>query len=335
VQRRAVRRLTLAAGLLVLLLLIGTTGYTLIVGMSLIDAIYMVVITISTVGFGEIVPLNPAGRLFTVALIGSGAGLVAFTFSGAAEFVLSGEWQEYLDQRRRQRMVEQLSGHTIICGYGRIGRHVADELHAQGLPFVILDLDAARVERVRHRGYLALQGNAANEEYLQSAGIARASSLISAASSDAENVFIVLTARSMREDIVIVARANFDESEDKLLRAGATRVILPYRICGRRMATLISRPGVADFLDEVMHANKLELLIDQVVLEASSSLVGQTLGAANLRSRLGITVLALGRPGERVDISPGAHALLVPDTLVIALGTRDQLQALALLARQG
>ncbi len=334
-QRRAVRRLTLAAGLLVLLLLIGTTGYTLIVGMSLIDAIYMVVITISTVGFGEIVPLNPAGRLFTVALIGSGAGLVAFTFSGAAEFVLSGEWQEYLDQRRRQRMVEQLSGHTIICGYGRIGRHVADELHAQGLPFVILDLDAARVERVRHRGYLALQGNAANEEYLQSAGIARASSLISAASSDAENVFIVLTARSMREDIVIVARANFDESEDKLLRAGATRVILPYRICGRRMATLISRPGVADFLDEVMHANKLELLIDQVVLEASSSLVGQTLGAANLRSRLGITVLALGRPGERVDISPGAHALLVPDTLVIALGTRDQLQALALLARQG
>lgn len=335
VQRRAVRRLTLAAGLLVLLLLIGTTGYTLIVGMSLIDAIYMVVITISTVGFGEIVPLNPAGRLFTVALIGSGAGLVAFTFSGAAEFVLSGEWQEYLDQRRRQRMVEQLSGHTIICGYGRIGRHVADELHAQGLPFVILDLDAVRVERVRHRGYLALEGNAANEEHLQSAGIARASSLISAASSDAENVFIVLTARSMREDIVIVARANFDESEDKLLRAGATRVILPYRICGRRMATLISRPGVADFLDEVMHANKLELLIDQVVLEASSSLVGQTLGAANLRSRLGITVLALGRPGERVDISPGAHALLVPDTLVIALGTRDQLQAFALLARQG
>ncbi len=335
VQRRAVRRLTFAAGSLVLLLLVGTTGYILIEGMSLIDAFYMVVITISTVGFGEIVPLNPFGRLFTIGLIGSGAGLVAFTLSGAAEFVLSGEWQEYLDQRRRQRMVEQLSGHTIICGYGRIGRHVADELHAQGLPFVVLDLDAARVERVRHRGYLALVGNAANEEYLQSAGIARASSLISAANSDAENVFIVLTARSMRSDIVIVARANFDESEDKLLRAGATRVILPYRICGRRMATLISRPGVADFLDEVMHANNLELLIDQVTLERNSSLVGQTLGAANLRSRLGITVLALGRPGERVDISPGAHALLAPNTVMIALGTREQLQALVILARQG
>ncbi|MEI7646419.1 MAG: NAD-binding protein [Chloroflexales bacterium] len=335
VQRRAVQRLAFAAGSLVLLLLIGTTGYTLIEGMSLINALYMVVITISTVGFGEISPLTSAGRLFTIGLIGSGAGLVAFTLSGAAEFILSGEWQEYLDQRRRQRMVEQLNGHTIICGYGRIGRHVADELHAQGMPFVVLDLDAVRVERVRHRGYLALQGNAANEEYLQSAGIDRASSLISVANSDAENVFIVLTARSMRPDIVIVARANFDESEDKLLRAGASRVILPYRICGRRMATLISRPGVADFLDEVMHTSNLELLIDQVVLDIGSTLVGQTLGDANLRSRLGITVLALGRPGERVDISPGAQALLTSGSSLIALGTRDQLQALAALARQG
>jgi voltage-gated potassium channel len=335
VQHRAVRRLTFAAGSLVLLLLVGTAGYTLIEGMSLINALYMVVITISTVGFGEIHPLTAAGRLFTIGLIGSGAGLAAFTLSGAAEFVLSGEWQEYLDQRRRLRMVEQLSGHTIICGYGRIGRHVADELHAQGLPFVVLDLDPVRVERVRHRGYLALQGNAANEENLHSVGISRAGSLVSTANSDAENVFIVLTARSMRPDIVIVARANFDESEDKLLRAGATRVILPYRICGRRMATLISRPGVADFLDEVMHANDLELLIDQVVLGTGSPLAGQTLGTANLRSLLGITVLALGRPGERVDISPGSHALLAPDSLLIALGTREQLQALAALARQG
>lgn len=334
-RRRAVRRLSFAAGSLCLLLGVGTAGYMLIEGMSLIDALYMVVITISTVGFGEIDPLGPAGRLFTIGLIGAGAGLVAFTLSGAAEFILSGEWQEYLEQRRRRHMVDQLGGHTIICGYGRVGRHVADELHAQGLPFVVMDLDPARIERVRHSGYLALQGNAANEENLQAAGIARAGSLVSAANSDAENVFIVLTARSLRPDMVIVARANYDESEEKLRRAGATRVILPYRICGRRMAALIARPGVADFLDEVMHANKLELLIDQVVLDPDSPIVGQTLGAANLRSRLGITVLAIGRPGEQVNISPGVQMVLTAGSVLIALGTRDQLQALGALAREG
>lgn len=333
VQRRAVRRLVFAAGSLTLLLIIGTAGYALIEGMSLVNSLYMAVITISTVGFGEINPLGPAGRLFTIGMIGAGAGLVAFTLSGAAEFVLSGEWQKYLEERRRQHMVEQLSDHTIICGYGRIGRHVADELHAQGLPFVVLDLDPVRVERVRHRGYLALQGNAANEETLLSVGVDRAGSLVSTANTDAENVFIVLTARSMRPDMVIVARANFDESEDKLLRAGATRVILPYRICGRRMAALISRPGVADFLDEVMHASGLELLIDQVMLVAGSPIAGETLGSANLRSRLGVTVLAVGRPGERVDISPGVQTVLAPGSMLIALGTRDQLQALAALAR--
>nr|WP_255604396.1 potassium channel protein [Oscillochloris sp. ZM17-4] len=314
-------------------MLVGTAGYALIEGMSWIDALYMVVITVSTVGFGEINPLTPAGRLFTIGLIGAGAGLVAFTLSGAAEFILSGEWQEYLDQRRRQHMVEQLSEHTIICGYGRIGRHVADELHAQGLPFVVLDMNEAKVEHVRHKGYLALRGNAANEEDLESAGIARAGSLVSTANSDAENVFIVLTARSMRPDMVIVARANFDESEDKLLRAGATRVILPYRICGRRMAALISRPGVADFLDEVMHASGLELLIDQVMLDPGSPLAGQTLGTANLRSRFGVTVLAVGPPGDRVDISPGVQTVLAPGSMLIALGTRVQLQALAAIAR--
>lgn len=332
-QRRALRRLIFATGSLTALLLFGTIGYILIEGMSVIDALYMVVITVSTVGFGEINPLSPAGRLFTIGLIGAGAGLVAFALSGAAEFIFSGEWQEYLQQRRRQHMVEHLDQHTIICGYGRIGRHVADELHAQRLPFVVLDMDPVRVERVRHLGYLALLGNAANEHDLRIAGIDRAASLVATANSDAENVFIVLTARSMRPDMVIVARANFDESEDKMLRAGASRVILPYRICGRRMAALIARPGVADFLDEVMHASNLELLIDQVMLEAGSALSGQTLGVADLRAQLGITVLALGRPGERVDTSPGAQTELLPGSLLIALGTRDQLQELAVLAR--
>lgn len=333
VQRRTTRRLLTAAVALTTLLTVGTAGYQLIEGMSLIDALYMAVITISTVGFGEIEPLSPLGRLFTIGLIVGGGGVAAYALTSVAEFIVSGEWQEQMQRRRRRRMLERLSGHTIVCGYGRVGRHVADELHAQGQPFVVLDLSADKVERVRAAGYLAHQGNAANEAHLRQVGIERAGSLVATASSDAENVFIVLTARAMRPDLVIVARANFDESEEKLLRAGANRVILPYRICGRRMATLLSRPGVADFLDEVMHASKLEFLIDQVQLADASILVGQTLGEANLRSRFGITVLAFQMPNGRIDTSPGADMVLCQGGSLIALGTREQLQALAGLAQ--
>lgn len=333
VFRRASRRLILAVLSLMLLLVIGTVGYHLIEGMSLVDALYMTVITISTVGFGEIKPLSSAGRLFTVGLIGAGAGLAAFTLSGAAEFILSGDWRAYLEQRRRRAMIHHLTAHTIICGYGRVGRHVAAELHTQKIPFVIIDLSMEKAERARHAGYLALQGNAANEMHLREAGIERAGSLVAAVNSDAENVFIVLTARSMRPDMVIVSRANFDESEEKMLRAGATRVIQPYRICGRRMAALIARPGVADFLDAVMHANNLELLIDQVTIAPRSSLVGRTLGEANLRAQLGITVLALQEPGGTIDASPGAGTLLKIGSLLVAMGTPDQLHNLAILAQ--
>lgn len=333
--RRAVQRITTTLVSITLLLGVGTTGYQLIEGMSLIDALYMSVITISTVGFGEIEPLGPAGRLFTIGLIMAGAGLLAYTFSTTADFLISGDWRFYFEQRRKRKMLSLLSGHTIVCGYGRVGRHVADELHAQKSPFVVLDMSAEKVERVRHRGYLALQGNAANESDLRTAGIERAGSLVATASSDAENVFIVLTARAMRPDLVIVARANFDESEEKLLRAGATRVILPYRICGRRMATLLSRPGVADFLDEVMHASSLEFLIDQIELSGGSSLIGQSLGQASLRQRFGITVLAFKNPEGRIDTSPGADITLQAGGTLIALGTRDQLQALMGLAAPG
>lgn len=332
-RRRALRRLLIAAAALSGLLAVGTAGYHLLAEMTLIDALYMAVITISTVGFGEIQPLGPDGRLFTIALIVGGGGVAAYALTTLAEFFLSGDLQAYISHRRRQMQVDQLAGHTIVCGYGRVGRHVADELKAHGQRFVVLDLSDEKVEKVRHAGYLALRGNGANEEALRAAGIERAAGLVATASSDAENVFIVLTARAMRPDLVIVARANYDESEDKLRRAGADRVILPYRICGRRMAAVLSRPGVADFLDEVMHASNEEFLVDQVPIGVGSPIAGCTLGEANLRSRLGVTVLALLAPDAPIDTSPGAGSLLPPGGTLIALGTREQLQRLAALAR--
>jgi voltage-gated potassium channel len=332
-RARAVRRLSTAAVILVFLLAVGTAGYQTLEGMSLIDALYMTVITISTVGFGEIDPLGPGGRLFTIGLIMAGAALGGFALSTAVDVAFSSDWRAYFEQRRRVSMLASLCGHTIICGYGRMGRHVSDELHAQGRPFVVIDPKPEKVEVVSQKGYLAMQGNGANEIDLCTAGIERARSLVATANSDAENVFIVLTARSLRPDMVIVARANYDDSEQKLLRAGATRVIQPYRLSGRRMAAVLERPGVADFLDEVMHAGSLELLIDQVDLALGAPLAGQTLGDVNLRSRLGITVLALRAPGGRLTMAPGAETMLEPGSALIALGTPEQLQALGAMAR--
>ncbi len=331
-RRRAISRLVLAGGILLSLLGAGTAGYHLLAGMSLIDALYMTVITISTVGFGEIAPLGPGARLFTIGLILAGASLAAFSLSIAVDVAVSGDWHVYFEHRRRLMMLAKLNTHTIICGYGRMGRHVADELHAQRRAFVVIDPLPTKVEHVRQLGYLALQGNGANETDLRTAGIERARSLVATANSDAENVFIVLTARSLRPDLVIVARANYDDSEEKLLRAGATRVIQPYRLSGRRMAAVLDRPGVADFLDEVMHANSLELLIDQVDLCPGAKIAGQTLGNANLRSLLGITILALRLPDGRFNTRPGANTVLEPGMALIALGTPEQLQALAALA---
>jgi voltage-gated potassium channel len=229
-------------------------------------------------------------------------------------------------------MLAQLSNHVIVCGYGRVGRNVAHELKAEGLPFVVIDPNAEKIASIQEDGYLALHGNASNEQHLKEAGIERARGLVAAANSDAENVFIVLTARSMRKDLLIVARANYEESEPKLLKAGSNRLILPYRIAGHRMVTMLVRPDVANFLDEVTHATGLELLLEQIHLKPASALVGKTLAQAQLRGKLGITVLACKPPGEKPDTKPGPDTILRANAQIIALGTRDQLRELEKLA---
>ncbi|NJM07978.1 potassium channel protein, partial [Candidatus Gracilibacteria bacterium] len=274
------------------------------------------------------------GRLFTIGLILAGAGIVAYVFSSTASFFFSVDWQNIWLARRRQHMIAELNQHTIVCGYGRIGKHLTDELLREKRAFIIIDPDPAKIEHVRAKGFLALEGNAADEDLLAHAGIRRASNLVATANSDAENVFIVLTARSLRPDLLIVARANYDDSEPKLRRAGADRVIQPYRICGRRMASIIARPGVADFFDEVMHADNLELLLDEIVLAATSSLCGSTLVEAQLRSRFGVTVLAGSQPGSPLSANLEAETKLQPGVRLIVLGTREQIQALASAARQ-
>jgi voltage-gated potassium channel len=326
-RRRISHRFAITLLTMIGLLIIGVSGYRLLEGMNFVDALYMTITTITTVGFGEVQPLSPLGRLFTIGLIIAGVSIAAYALGSVAQFVVSGDWQIYLQERRRRNMLEQLKEHIIVCGYGRVGKSVVHQLCAEKLQFVVIESEAERVAHLRDLGHLALHGNAANEELLRTAGIDRARGLVACAGTDAENVYIVLTARGLRPDLSIVARANYEESESKLLRAGATRVMLPSNIAGRRMVTMLVRPEVSDYLDVISHASDLELLVEQISIAETSVLANKMLAEAELGPRWGITVLACAAQG-RLNLRPGADTVIEPGIRLIVLGTRDQLQEL-------
>jgi voltage-gated potassium channel len=317
---------------LVLLVCLGTAGYRILEGFDLLDSLYMTVITLTTVGFGELHALSPAGRIFTILLILGGGGVAAYTVTASVEYLVSGQWRAQWDARRRRKMLDTLNRHVIVCGFGRVGRFVAQDLKSEGVPFVVLEKEAERMEHTRRFGYLALQGNAANEALLEQAGIRRARGLVAAVDSDAENVYITLTARGLNPDLNIIARANFEESESKLLRAGANRVLLPYSISGRRMVTMLLHPEISDFLEEVAHAGGMELLLEQVKLGQASKLAGLTLAEAKSRLQLNVSVLAYKNPGAAANQRPGPETRFLEGMQIFAFGTRDDLRLLSELA---
>jgi voltage-gated potassium channel len=321
-----------AAVALVLLLVLGVAGYHWLEGFNFIDSLYMTVITMSTVGFGEVHPLSPAGRLFTIGLIVGGVVLAAYAVSMGVEVLVSGEWSVQWQERRKKRMLADLNQHVIVCGFGRVGRFVTQELRAEKIPYLVIEKDPERAALAERLGNLVLMGNGANEGLLHEAGIDRARGLVAAVDSDAENMYITLTARGLAPNLDIISRANFDDSESKLLRAGATKVILPYRISGRRMVTMLVRPDVADFLDEVAHAGGMELLLEQVCVAEGSMLVGLTLADARAKTNLDVTVLAYKSPGATMNTRPGPDTVLTAGMQILALGTQEQLKELIRLA---
>jgi len=319
-------RLILALVSFLALILVGTSGYHWLEGMTVINALYMTVITISTVGFGEVRELSSAGRIFTIFLILGGGGIAAYSLSVTAEFFMSGQWRRILEKRRHSRMLSKLTDHVIVCGFGRVGRRVSNELTQEGVPFIVVDINPERIEHARELNYVAVVGNAANETMLNEAGIETARSLIACVNSDAENVFIILTARSLNADTLIIARANYEDSEPKMKRAGANRTIVPYDISGKRMVTMLMRPNVADFLDEVAHVGGMELLLEQIHISPESPFAGKTLLEMNVRSSMGITVLACRHTDGRFETHPGPETMIEPDGILLVLGTRDQLR---------
>jgi voltage-gated potassium channel len=314
--------------LLVAVLAGGTAGYMLIEGWNVWDAFYMTVTTVATVGYGEVHPLSPRGRLFTVALIFGGVGTAFYTATLLATIIVEGGLHQRLQSRRTVRMLEQIKDHFIVCGYGRIGSIIAAELHQQGVPLAVIERDPDRVRQAVDRGWLALEADASREEVLARAGIHRARGLITAVGTDAENVFTVLTARVMRPDLFIIARVESDDAEHKLRRAGADRVISPYQIGATQMVQTALRPAVVEFFHLATSSERLDLSMEQVHIKDDSPLANQTIVDAGIRQKFGVIVVGIKRAGGGMDFNPPAEAVMRPGDELVVLGRTESVKAL-------
>ena len=324
----APRSSLLTAGLsLAALITFGVTGYMLITGMGLTDALYMTVTTLSTVGFREVVPLGPGGQWFTMLLIVGGIGIVFYSASLVARDLIEGELRRGYGRRRVQRQIQQMADHVIVCGFGRMGRAVCKELAAKPVPFVVIDRDVEALRHAEAEGFPCIPGEASDDAVLESAGIKRARGLVTALSNDADNVYVVLSARELNPAVLIVARGEDERGRRKMLHAGATRVVSPYAIGGHRMAHALLRPAVLDVLDLATHSHDLELQIEELAVEAGAFCAGATLGASGLREPHGVIVIAVKR-GEEMRFNPDADTRIEVGDRLVLMGPRDTLSEL-------
>jgi voltage-gated potassium channel len=339
--------LALAVTLLIVATVSGTVGYMILGDASALDALYMTVITIAAVGYSEYIALEGSARLFTLVLIIFGVGSMTLVVVSGLDFVLEGHLEDLLGRRRMDRELARLNNHTIVCGFGQVGRHVALSLIADEEPVVVVDINRDRVESARAHEMLAVEGDAAQEETLVRVGIANARAVVACVHDDAENVLISLTAKGLNPHAFVIARIKRDENEAKVRRAGADRVIAPAAIGGRRIATLVTRPGVVDFLDVITHGTEEDLVLEEVVVLPGGPLDGRTLRQLQMRERYGVTVLAVQSHGQSTNVAsrephegPSAEPRpintgLDPDTrlragdLLVVIASRNALSHLA------
>jgi voltage-gated potassium channel len=321
------RRLLVALVGLVLVLVAGTIGYA-SYGLSLLDSVFQTVITVSTVGFGEARPFGPGEKIFTIVLILVGVATAAYTFGVALDTLVEGYLGGTFGRRRMERRMENMRGHMIICGWGRVGQAIA-RWSPPGAQLVVVDSSPERVATVK---VPYVHGDATDEEVLRAAGIDRAQVLVTALNTDADNLYVTLTARSMAPELFIVSRAGSETAVRKLVQAGADRVVNPQDLGGARMAALAFQPHVAEFLDVVMHDGSLEFRLEQVEVPLGSPLAGETLRSARVHERTGTLVLAMRHPGKQFRTNPPPTAEIVAGDVLIVIGDAEQVAALRALA---
>lgn len=306
----------------------GTAGYVLIEGWPLRDAIYMTVITLSTVGYHEVAPLSPAGRIFTIALIVSGVSFFFYLAGNIIQFLVEGRIREILGRRKLEKKILGLKGHYIICGYGRVGSSICNALDTKPLEIVVIERDASRVAKLHERRILHVPGEATDEENLIKAGISRARGLIAALKTDADNVFVTLSARQLNPDLFILARAAEEQSEKKILAAGANQVVCPYRMGAHRMAQTILRPTVTDFLDLTTADATRDIQMEEMPVYPASTLINVALQDSGIRKQFDLIIVAVKKTTGEILFNPSAQTTLEAGDTIIAIGAMKHLEKL-------
>jgi len=312
--------------LLTAIIAFGTVGYYIFEEMPLFEAFYMTIITISTVGFSEIRPLTVVGRSITLVVIVLGISVGTYTIGIIVRWFVEGELSKIFGRRKLQKQMADLKNHFIICGFGRIGRIICQELYEDKIEFVVIEQNASVIEEIAAEKYLFLEMDATSEEALMAAGILKAKGLVTAVNSDANNVFITLTAKGLRPDIFVLARSSEEKNEAKLNKAGATKVVSPYMIGARRMAHVLKRPTVVDFIDIATMGNRLGLIMEEALIDSKSRFTGKNLIDSRLRQDFGVIIVAIKKLSGEMIFNPMPLETLEAGDVIVLIGKKDDLK---------
>lgn len=331
-----IRSAVTGLSLILLILIIGTVGYMLLENLSLLDALYMTVITIATVGFREVVDFHDSGKLFTIFLIIGSFGIIGYVVTMLTRYVVDGVFTHYYKDNKVKKKINRLKGHIIICGFGRNGKQAASDLADHEKEFLVIESDPAVVEYLRRSTeYLYIEGDATHEDILELANVENARALITTLPVDADNLFVVLTAKQMNPDMLIISRASDDNSDVKLKRAGASNVIMPDKIGGTRMARLVVDPDVVEFIETIIMQPRGVKIVELSCKGMAECFSGKTIKDLDIHKRTGANIIGLKNESKQYIVNPPANTILSPDYQLFVLGTTEDISNLSELIRKG
>jgi len=324
-NQNIIKKLRIGLAIIFSLIMVGTFGYMLLEGWSFFDSFYMTIITVSTTGFRELKPLSTPGMILTVGLIVFGVTSLAYAGGRGLQLLVD---SHILRRRRMTKLLDSVSGHYIVCGFGRMGSQIAEHLLENKLNFVVVENEVNNVAKLNELNYLYVDGDATDDDALIKAGVAQAKGLVAVLRTDAENVFTTLSARELNDNLFIVARAIDEGTEGKLKKAGAHRVVKPYELGGNRMVQLLLRPGVTDFIEDIARNSDVDISLEQIVVCQGSNLVGLTLAESPIRSELNIIIIAIDKSGGNFVYNPQSSAKIEAEDKLIAIGQVENLNKL-------